>query len=132
MKLVLGSAQIGMNYGLFNNKKISSKEFSRVEKLVLNSKIKFIDTATSYGVSEKIIGNSKLKNLNIITKIKLQKKNNINIEDWVLNKILRTTKLLKISRIYGLLVHDFNDLLGKQGKKYFHEFYEDYRNYFCT
>ena len=120
MKLVLGSAQIGMNYGLFNNKKISSKEFRRVEKLVLNSKIKFIDTATSYGVSEKIIGNSKLKNLNIITKIKLQKKNNINIEDWVLNKILRTTKLLKISRIYGLLVHDFNDLLGKQGKKYLH------------
>jgi aryl-alcohol dehydrogenase-like predicted oxidoreductase len=124
MKLVLGSAQIGMNYGLFNNKKINSKEFRRVQKLVINSKIKFIDTATSYGDSEKIIGNSKLNKLNIITKIKLCKKNNINIEDWVVKKIIRTTNLLKINRIYGLLVHDFNDLLGKKGKKYLHALQE--------
>ena len=74
MKLVIGSAQLGMNYGLFNNKKISVKEFKKIEKLVLKSKINFIDTATSYGLSEKIIGNSKLKNLHIITKIKLPKK----------------------------------------------------------
>ena len=74
MKLVLGSAKIGMNYGLFNKKKISDKEFRKIEKLVLKSKINFIDTATSYGESEKIIGNSKLKNLHVITKIKLPKK----------------------------------------------------------
>ena len=44
MKLVIGSAQLGMDYGLFNNKKISRKEFKKIEKLVLKSKIKFIDT----------------------------------------------------------------------------------------
>ena len=87
MKLVIGSAQLGMNYGLFNNRRISNKEFKKIEKLVLKSKIKFIDTAISYGDSENIIGNSKLKNLNIITKIKLPPKKNILVRDWVLKEI---------------------------------------------
>ena len=51
MKLVIGSAQLGMNYGLFNNKKIDHKEFKKIENLVLKSKINFIDTAISYGDS---------------------------------------------------------------------------------
>jgi aryl-alcohol dehydrogenase-like predicted oxidoreductase len=71
MKLVIGSAQLGMNYGLFNNIKINHKEFKKIEKLILKSKINFIDTAINYGDSENTIGNSKLKNLHIITKIKL-------------------------------------------------------------
>ena len=60
MKLVIGSAQLGMNYGLFNNKKINCKEFKKIEKLIIKSKINFIDTAVSYGNSENIIGSSAL------------------------------------------------------------------------
>ena len=51
MKLVLGSAQFGMNYGLFNNKKINHKEFKKIENLVLNSNITLIDTSSNYGDS---------------------------------------------------------------------------------
>ena len=118
MKLAIGSAQIGMNYGLLNNKKISRKEFKKIEKLVLKSKINFIDTATSYGNSEYIIGNSKLKNLHIITKIKLPNNKNINIKNWVFKKILRSLNKLKIKKIYGVLIHDYSDLLGKNGVSY--------------
>ena len=39
MKLVIGSALLGMNFGVLNNKKISVKEFKKIEKLVLKSKI---------------------------------------------------------------------------------------------
>ena len=87
MKLVIGSAQLGINYGLFDNKKIDHKEFKKIEKLVLKSKINFIDTAISYGDSENIIGRSKLKNLNIITKIKLPSKKNIQVRNWALREI---------------------------------------------
>ena len=119
MKLVVGSAQLGMNYGLFNNKKISFKEFKKIEKLVIKSKINFIDTATSYGDSEKIIGNSRLKTLNIITKIKIPNKNkNFNIQSWLRKKISFLLSNLKARNIYGLLVHDYKDLLGRKGKIY--------------
>jgi aryl-alcohol dehydrogenase-like predicted oxidoreductase len=118
MKLVMGSAQLGMNYGLFNNKKISRKEFKKIEKLVINSKIKFIDTAIRYGESENIIGSSKLKNLNIITKIKIPNKKNIHIKNWALKEISKSLIKLKINKIYGVLIHDYKDLLGKHGKNY--------------
>ena len=118
MKLVIGSAQLGMNYGLFNNKKISRKEFKNIEKLILKSKINFIDTATSYGDSENIIGNSKLKNLHIITKIRLPNKKNIYFKNWASKEIAKSLHRLKIKKIYGVLIHDCKYLLGKFGKKY--------------
>ena len=118
MKLVIGSAQLGMKYGLFNNKLISRKEFKKIEKLVFKSNINFIDTAISYGDSENIIGNSKLKNLNIITKIKLPEKKDIYIKDWVSKEISKSLNRLKIKNIYGVLIHDYRDLLGKNGKIY--------------
>ena len=118
MKLVIGSAQLGMNYGLFNNRKINHKEFKKIEKLVLKSKINFIDTAINYGDSENIIGSSKLKNLHIITKIKLPSKKNIQVRNWALKEISKSLYKLKIKKIYGVLIHDYKDLLGKYGKDY--------------
>jgi aryl-alcohol dehydrogenase-like predicted oxidoreductase len=118
MKLVIGSAQLGMNYGLFNNRKINNKELKKIEKLVIKSKINFIDTAISYGDSEYNIGISKLKNLHIITKIKLPLKKNIQVRDWVLKEIAKSLCKLKIKKIYGVLIHDYKDLLGKNGKDY--------------
>jgi aryl-alcohol dehydrogenase-like predicted oxidoreductase len=118
MKLVIGSAQLGMNYGLFNNRKINHIELKKIEKLVLKSKINFIDTAISYGDSENIIGSSKLKNLHIITKIKLPSKKIIQVRDWTLKEISKSLYKLKIKKIYGVLIHDYKDLLGKYGKDY--------------
>jgi len=118
MKLVIGSAQLGMKYGLFNNKPMSRKEFKKIEKLVFKSNINFIDTAISYGDSENIIGNSKFKNLNIITKIKLPEKKDIYIKDWVSKELSKSLNRLKIKNIYGVLIHDYRDLLGKHGKIY--------------
>jgi len=117
MKLVIGTAQLGMDYGIFNCKKVNPKDFKKIERLVLKSKIHFIDTASSYGDSEKIIGNSKLRNLNIITKIRIPKKI-INLKSWLNKEISKSLNKLKIKKIYGVLVHNSKDLLGKYGKEY--------------
>tara|TARA_B100000795_G_scaffold52994_1_gene34730 strand:+ start:313 stop:1188 length:876 start_codon:yes stop_codon:yes gene_type:complete len=117
MRLVIGGAQLGMSYGIFNNKKISKKEIIKIEKIIKKSNIKYIDTASSYGVSEKIIGNNKLNKLNIITKIKLpiaiQKKD---IRKFVNKKIKSSLIKLRVKNIYGLLVHDYKDLIGNKGE----------------
>ena len=117
MKLVLGAVQFGKNYGLVNGKKIDSLELKRIEKLAFKSNIKFIDTSVNYGDSEKIIGNSNLNKFNVITKIKLPKKI-IDIDKWLEKQIYLSVKKLKINKIYGILVHDYRDLLGVRGKKY--------------
>ncbi len=117
MKLVLGTVQFGKNYGLVNGKKIDSFELKKIEKLVFKSNIKFIDTSINYGDSEKIIGNSNLNKLNLITKIKLPKKN-VKVDLWLEKKICTSLKKLRVNKIYGILVHDYKDLLGAKGKKY--------------
>jgi aryl-alcohol dehydrogenase-like predicted oxidoreductase len=117
MKLVIGTAQLGMKYGLFK-KKIGSRELNKIKKTILKSQIKFIDTATAYGESQNVIGNSCLKKLNVITKIKIPKFKNINVEAWLSKTINKTLNNLKIKKIYSVLVHDYRDLIGKRGKLY--------------
>ena len=41
MRLVIGGAQLGMSYGIFNNKKISKKEIIKIEKIIKKSNIKY-------------------------------------------------------------------------------------------
>jgi aryl-alcohol dehydrogenase-like predicted oxidoreductase len=117
MKLAIGGVQFGKNYGLVDGKKIKNYEFKKIEKLILRSDIKFIDTSINYGSSEKIIGSSNFNKLNIITKIKLPEKN-INIDKWVEKKIRSSLTKLKINKIYGVLIHDYKDLFGIRGKKF--------------
>ena len=116
MRVVIGGAQLGMSYGIFNSKKISKKEIIKIEKLIKKYGIKYIDTASSYGVSEKIIGKNKLNKLNIITKIKLPIVHNKDINKFVNKKIKASLKKLKVKKIYGLLVNDYHDLIGARGK----------------
>jgi aryl-alcohol dehydrogenase-like predicted oxidoreductase len=56
--------------------------------------------------------------LHIITKIKIPKKKNIHIRNWVSKEISRSLIKLKINKIYGVLIHNYKDLLGKNGKNY--------------
>jgi len=117
MKLVLGSAQFGNDYGLVNGKKVKISDIIKIENLVLKQKINFIDTSANYGGSEKIIGSCKLRNLNIITKFKLPNKK-VDIKLWVKENIHSSLKRLNVNKIYGLLVHDINDVLGIDGQYY--------------
>jgi hypothetical protein len=60
MKLALGGAQFGLDYGFIKNKKIKKNEIYKIKKLAEKFKVSFIDTAISYNDSQSIIGNNKL------------------------------------------------------------------------
>ena len=55
-KICIGTVKFGLKYGLNNIKKIHIDEISKIFKYLNKSKIKFLDTAPSYGNSQKIIG----------------------------------------------------------------------------
>lgn len=71
-KIVIGGAQFGNHYGIANDKGVlKSKDVKNILDLAFKNGISFIDTAKSYGNSEKIIGdiisNSNQK-WNVVTK----------------------------------------------------------------
>lgn len=58
-KLVLGTAQLGMNYGINNLEgQPNIKESERIIKFAISNGIEYLDTAREYGNSENVIGKS--------------------------------------------------------------------------
>ncbi len=80
-KIILGTAQFGMKYGISNSTgKISSSEIFKILNFLKKKKIKSLDTASSYSKSEKEIGNyfKKKKNkFRVITKFSFRNHNSI-------------------------------------------------------
>ncbi len=112
-KIVIGSANFSLDYGLANNyKKISMSEIKKILKKCEDKKINFIDTAKGYGESEQIIGNQAKKKWNVITKIpKINYKKKVEIENFILKLVYDSLEKLKIKKLYAVLLHDENQLL---------------------
>ena len=88
MKIIIGSAQFGMNYGISNKMgQIHQDEIKKIFDLGYRNKINTLDTAKGYGNSEQIIGNYLKKQKhdvkwNVITKLnKKQEKVYYQIQD---------------------------------------------------
>ncbi len=111
MKLIIGTAQFGFKYGL-NKIKIKKLEIKNIEKILKKKSLKKFDTAINYGESEKIIGNFNIKK-KVTTKIKLPKKKPKDLKKWFDEKLNLSLKKLKVKSLYGLLIHDTADILGK-------------------
>ena len=107
MKLILGTVQFGKKYGI-NNKigKISKGEVNNILDFSWKKGIRTLDTAYSYGESEKIIGEFIKKQgenkFNVISKLPEQGANNIK---HYFNKSLSK---LSLKKLYGYLIHDMS------------------------
>lgn len=117
-KIVIGSAQFGSDYGINNRKgELSLNEIKRIKNYAQKNSINSFETAQSYGSAEKKLGKLNLTRFKIITK--LQRLNKIYSKKAIDNHIKNSLKKLKVKKIYGLLVHDVNDLTGPNGSKVF-------------
>lgn len=124
MQLIIGSAQLGMKYGI-NQKKIPLSHLNKIYAKCKKNRINLIDTAQNYGESEKLIGKSKLNRLKIITKIKIPKKiSNKKLTNFLENYFEKTKLKLNVKQIHAILIHDISVLNIKnkdQILEYFHE-----------
>ncbi len=109
-KIILGTAQFGMNYGISNKLgKIKSKNIIKILNLIRKNKIKFLDTANSYQKSEKEIGNYykiKKKKFDVITKYSFSNKKSIQ------NQLEETYKNLGYYP-NTILAHSYKDYSSK-------------------
>jgi aryl-alcohol dehydrogenase-like predicted oxidoreductase len=115
-KLIVGSANLEQKYGL-NKNKIKINEYKKILNFLTRRSKVFLDTSSEYKNAEKIIGSLNLKKLNIITKIKVEKKNDKNlIESEIFDKINNSKKIFKKNKLYAVLIHNPACLLSKDGK----------------
>jgi aryl-alcohol dehydrogenase-like predicted oxidoreductase len=110
-KIVLGTVQFGIDYGISNESGIvQNSEVSSILDLAKLRGINQLDTATSYGVAEKVLGTYVgIKEFDIITKIsKLPEASRLNHGKYCIEQSL---ELLNIDKLYGVMTHDEQDLL---------------------
>jgi aryl-alcohol dehydrogenase-like predicted oxidoreductase len=119
-KLGLGTVQFGTTYGVSNVKgKLTETEVKAILELACDRGVSVLDTASVYGDSELMIGTClpKAHAFRIVTKTPSFRKGAITSNDV---RALRSSfqvslKNLRQESIYGLLMHQAEDLLAKNG-----------------
>lgn len=124
MKLGLGTVQFGLDYGISNKEgKTSLQEVEKILELAQNVKIKILDTAALYGESEIVLGKTLPVNhqFNVVTKTPIYSKNIISNNDvlYLGETFYKSLERMKQDKIYGLLIHNADDLLALNGNYLF-------------
>lgn len=116
MRLALGTAQFGMEYGIANHfGRVDDVNVKVLLKLAQENTVDVLDTAITYGESETCLGNAGVRDFKVITKLPPLPANCQNIHKWVHEQVDASLDRLKIDHLYGLLLHHSNDLLSVNG-----------------
>ncbi|MDY8138672.1 aldo/keto reductase [Aquimarina sp. 2201CG5-10] len=110
-KLVLGTVQLGLNYGINNLQGRPSLDSSfNILRTAYNNGITIIDTAEAYGISQEVIGKFQQKNpsiqFEIITKLAA---NCIVPKGELLDHISNNCKILSANRLHGYMFHNYDN-----------------------
>lgn len=112
-RLVLGTAQFGLNYGINNNRgKIPDNEALFILNQAQELGIDSLDTARGYGESEKVVGSfirQTKEKVKIISKLPNCSANEVAA---IIDMSLKT---LSIDNFYGYLVHDYDHYTKNPG-----------------
>lgn len=111
-KLCLGTAQLGMKYGVNNaiGRQPTEEEAFALLHICENAGIETFDTASAYGNAEEILGrfyHNKSNNIRFISKLK---PGCIDSETAVLEEVNISLKRLKVKQLAGYLLHRATDL----------------------
>ena len=119
-KLAIGTAQFGMDYGIGSSSgKVSISEVKKILEYAKLTNINVLDTASAYGKSEKALGELNVDEFKVITKTRHF--TNLKINDDDLNALnhdfKKSLKDLKLDSVYGLLIHNADDLMKPGASK---------------
>lgn len=116
MKLAIGTAQFGLDYGVSNTDgQVSEEDVDKILRAAIKAQITTIDTASNYGNSERVLGKIGVNRFDVITKIGVVPESVTDVKRWVFEQIEGALIRLNLTSIYGFLLHRPNQLLGKHG-----------------
>ena len=117
-KLILGTVQFGLNYGIANSEgKPDLNKVRAILRCAADHGIRILDTAAAYGDSETVIGtvfaeDSALKNhFQVVSKIPPLPQNVSpeEIQSTIENSVDASLRNLRIDQLYGILFHREED-----------------------
>ena len=118
-RLAIGTAQFGLNYGIANKVgRVSSGEARNLLLCARERGVRTLDTAASYGDSERCLGEIGVNEWEIISKIPPlpQITQNLDLHKWFEETLHRSLERLRVNTITGLLLHQPSDLIGAYGE----------------
>ncbi len=118
MRLALGTAQFGLDYGVSNTQgQVHPDEVKEILTFAKHQGISLLDTAPAYGGSEQVLGQSCITSqFEIISKIPALENANANIEQYVKTSLEK----LKQKKLAGILFHHVEDVMSlSEGRKRF-------------
>ncbi len=116
-RLAIGTVQFGMPYGIANQGvPVSLDETNAILAHAWSQGIEMLDTAISYGESEKRLGQIGVGSWKNISKLPDVPHSCSNIKDWVNKSVIASLNDLEVNCLYGILLHRTHQLLGDQGE----------------
>jgi len=117
LRLALGSAQFGLQYGIANQAgQVSRKDVSAMLQLAVSNCIDTLDTAIAYGDSEATLGQVGTQGFKVVTKLPALPDECPHVITWVVEQVEASFSRLGVSAVYGLLLHRPEQLLRSNGK----------------
>lgn len=103
-KLILGTVQFGMNYGINNSSgQVTPEAVNQILEEAGAAGVKLIDTAYGYGNSEDVLGDSPALHTNNFRVVSKYAKSNLTPIEQYKASLMR----LKVEKLYAYMVHSF-------------------------
>lgn len=118
LKLALGTAQFGFDYGVSNKSgRVSHNETERILDRAWEAGMGVLDTAISYGDSETVLGDIGTSHWNIITKIPEISVDDSDIHGNVYKLVTDSMRRLKVKNLHGVLLHRPSQIFNNEGNE---------------
>ena len=116
MKLALGTVQFGQSYGVANKAgQVPGAEAKAILEYAASNGIGMLDTAIGYGDSEQRLGEIGISDWQVVSKIPAVPEGCGDVGDWVIKSVEGSLQRLGIRRLYAVLLHKPQQLLGADG-----------------
>jgi len=126
-KIALGTVQFGIDYGINSMRgQVKPSEVEDILNYAHCQNINLLDTAPAYGNSEQVLGGVNVKNFKVVTKTRHFENAEIGVHEIELieKDFTRSLVDLKQDSVYGVLVHNADDLLKPGSDKIFDKLQE--------
>jgi aryl-alcohol dehydrogenase-like predicted oxidoreductase len=113
-KIALGTVQFGMDYGVNSTSgQVGSSEVVNILNYARSHNIKLLDTAPGYGNCEQVLGDANVQSFKVVTKTRHFDQTVITDKetDLLASDLNQSLQSLRQKSVYGLLVHNADDLL---------------------